>query len=233
MLSKRIIPTILMKRRQLVQGKQFAPNRVVGNVMQAARIHAARQVDEILMLDVTATLEDREPDYDMIQQLTQTAFVPVTVGGGIMDVSHARKLLGSGADKVALGCMKFSLIYQIASKFGSQAVAVTVPYKKGDRVADMCLQAQASGAGEIILQSIDREGTMDGYDHDSIALAASTVTVPLVAAGGCSGYQDMKIALEGGADAVSAGTLYLFTGATPRGAAEYLAEAGVEVRLAG
>jgi cyclase len=224
-----------MKRRQLVQGPNFSPDRVVGNVMQAARIHAARSVDEILMLDVTATAEGREPDYDMIRSLTQTAFVPVTVGGGVATIDHAKRLLDSGADKIAVGNYKHKLIYELSNKFGKQAVTVTVPfrYEKGVSIAQLCLQAQADGAGEIVLQSVEREGTMLGYDHNAIELAATTVTVPLIASGGCSGYDDMQKALQAGADAAAAGTLYLFTGSTPRQAAEYLNETGMEVRLCG
>lgn len=232
-LARRVIPTILMNRRQLVQGKKFNPDRVVGNVMQAARIHAARSVDEILMLDPFATVEAREPDYQMIQQLTQTAFVPVTVGGGVMSVDHAKRLLDSGADKIAVGAYKHKLIYELAEKFGRQAVTVTVPVFNPAEVEQQCLQAQADGAGEIILQSVEREGTMDGYDHDVIERGALSCSVPVVASGGCSGYEDMEIALQRGADAVSAGTLYLFTGATPRGAAEHLNDNGWEVRLCG
>jgi cyclase len=232
MLAKRIIPTILMKRRQLVQGRHFKPDRVVGNVLQAARIHAMRQVDEILMLDVTATAEGREPDYSMVKDLTRTAFVPVTVGGGVTKVGHAKRLFDSGADKVALGKDKHNLIYQLSERFGRQAVTVTVPfeYQSGESIWQMCIQAQADGAGEIVLQSVEREGTMTGYDLNAIDLAARTVTIPVIASGGCSGYDDMENALQRGADAVSAGTLFLFTECTPKLAAQNLHQQGIEVR---
>ena len=239
MLAHRIIPTILMKRRIQVKGMGFLSDRVVGNAMQAARIHAARQADENLMLDVTATKEGREPDYEMIKELTKTAFTPVTVGGGITELEHVQKLLGSGADRVCLGHDKYRLIQQIAEKYGSQCVTATVDisrFKCGDYELESAIVAAdlmvRSGVGEIIIQSVEVDGTMLGYNIDLIKAVASSVSVPVVASGGCSGYPDMENALQAGAQAVAAGALYLFTDATPRKAAEYLNDRNVEVRIA-
>ena len=230
MLAHRIIPTILMKKRMQVKGVGFKADRVVGNAMQAARVHGARSVDEILMLDVTATEEGREPDYAMIEQLTKSMHIPVTVGGGVMTIAHAKRLLMAGADKIAVGSDKANLIYQMSEAFGRQCVVVTVDCDNPFEAEKKCLQAQANGAGEIILQSINRDGTMTGYDLDMIKRGALSVSVPVVASGGCSGYEDMENALQAGADAVAAGALYLFTGSTPQKAAEYLNSRSVEVR---
>ena len=226
-----------MKGRQLVKGEHFKSDRVVGDALNAARVHALRGVDEILMLDVTATKEGREPDYAMIEQLTSTARVPVTVGGGITKIEHVRNLLASGADKVSIGLMKPALIKEVAEKFGAQCVAVTLdaPEHDGD-VTEAVIMGLAGGieklgAGEIILQAKKRDGTMLGYDLKMIRAVASEVSIPVVASGGCSGYEDMLQAILAGADAVAAGALYQFTGATPKGAAQYLLEQGIEVRI--
>jgi len=232
MLAKRIIPTILMKGRQLVKGEQFKSDRVVGDALQAARVHAMRGVDEILMLDVTATKEGREPDYEMIKQLTQTARVPVTVGGGITEVEHVRELLNAGADKVSIGFHKVGLINKVSKKFGSQCVSVTLDWvDDDDHVGMVAKMFENEGAGEIILQSETRDGTMVGYNYEQIKEVAEEVNVPVIASGGCSGYDDMVRAIVAGADAVAAGALFQFTGSTPKHAAQYLHEQGIEVRL--
>jgi cyclase len=236
MLAKRIIPTILMKGRQLVKGEQFKSDRVVGDALQAARVHAMRGVDEILMLDVTATKEGREPDYAMIEQLTSTARVPVTVGGGITQLEHVRNLLAAGADKVSVGTSKVNLLREIAEKFGNQCVAVTLDMSDHSEIgitvtAGLAKGLAKVGAGEIILQSRERDGTMMGYDHLAIKEVAGDVDIPVIASSGCSGYNDMLQAILAGADAVAAGALFQFTDATPKGAAQYLHEQGIEVRL--
>ena len=234
MLATRIIPTILMKRRQLVKGEGFKSDRVIGDALQAARIHAMRQVDEILMLDVTATKEGREPDYEMIKQLTKTATVPVTIGGGITKLEHIEKLLRSGADKICIG-EAWELIEPAANKHGSQCIVASVdadPIQWDIDLAWMHIadcRAQA-GAGEILLQQKEIDGSMKGYDLDLINSIANYVDIPVIASSGCSGYPDMHEAIKAGASAVAAGALFAFTAATPRGAAEYLNEQGVEVR---
>lgn len=229
MLAHRIIPTILMKNGHLVKGEQFKADRIVGNALQAARIHAMRGVDEIMILDVTATKEGREPDYAMIEKLTSTTTVPVTVGGGVNKLEYIRNLLASGADKV---CIKTAveLIEPAADKFGSQSIVQCwdIPeLVQGEKIFNI----EAKGAGEILMQSIPRDGTMQGYDLNLIRLLAGLVEVPAIASGGCSGYKDMHQAILAGADAVAAGALFQFTDATPKGAAEYLHSHGVEVRL--
>jgi cyclase len=228
-LAKRIIPTILMKNGLLVKGKQFSADRVVGNALQAAKIHAMRGVDEILILDVTATREGREPDYAMIEKLTSTTTVPVTVGGGIQSVEHVRNLLASGADKVCIGSA-LGMVEPLADKFGSQCIVAALDINQ-ERPEIGAWVAEYEGAGEILLQSIPRDGTMRGYDLDLIKLISDWAKVPVVASGGCSGYPDMLAAITAGASAVAAGALFQFTDATPKGAAEYLNSQGVEVRL--
>lgn len=233
MLAHRIIPTILMKGRQCVKGECFAADRVVGDALNLARVHAIRGVDEILMLDVTATKEGREPDYAMVEQLTSTARVPVTVGGGITQLEHVRNLLAAGADKVSIGANKMDLLGEISEKFGRQAVAVTLDCDNDFR-DDYVVWAgllEEIGAGEIILQDVHLDGTMRGYNLNLILEVCERVDIPVIASSGCSGYDDMVDAIHHGASGVAAGALFQFTSATPRAAAEYLDEWGVEVRL--
>lgn len=228
-LAKRIIPAILHKNGRLVKGRQFVSDRVIGVALQQARIYASRGVDELLILDVSATKEGREPNYQLIKSLAKYCFAPITVGGGISCESHVRKLLQSGADKVCLGTHAGTLTEKIADKYGRSTVVVSVDYKEGDQINTK--EMEDKGAGEILLQSMDRDGMMSGYDLDTIGRIAPQLNIPVVVAGGCSGYPDMANALDCGADAVAAGALFAFTDATPKGAAEYLSCAGYEVRM--
>ena len=228
MLATRIIPTLLYKDGLLVKGEGFKSDRVVGNALQAARIHAMRSVDELVMLDVG----DGEPNYEMIRKLTDNCFTPVTVGGGIKSVEDVQKLLNAGADKVCIRHPYCQLIGETQHKFGSQAITVSLE----DNEMGVCVLRVIArgieyvGAGEILLQSVERDGTMKGYDLELIKAVSESVSIPVVASGGCSGYEDMYNAIEAGASAVAVGALFLFTDCTPKGAAEYLSGRGVEVR---
>jgi cyclase len=230
-LAVRIIPTLLAKGPRLVKGRRFSADRVVGHVQQAARIHQARGVDELCILDVAATPEGRGPDFAAIRKLTEECFMPLTVGGGVRSVEDVKGLLDAGADKVAIKT-NIDVGYDAAKRYGSQALVAVMdelpPYHLCDDVA--CAWADL-GYGEILLTSIEREGTMEGYDLELIHLVANVVDIPVIAHGGCSGYEDMYNAIQAGASAVAAGALFQFTDCTPRGAAEYLSSKGVEVRL--
>lgn len=252
-LAVRIIPTLLMRGDQLVKGKQFNAWRSVGHIEQAMRIYQARAVDEVILLDIAATDEGRRPDFDRVQQLTHDFFTPVTVGGGIQTQADIRKLLAAGADKVAIGCAAHHAFYKggkmhyfiedAAKRFGGQAIVVAIDVKDGyahthngtqntRRFAHDCARfMQNLDVGEILLTSIKREGTMEGYDLELIRAVSDAVDIPVIAHGGCSGYPDMLAAIQAGAHAVAAGALFQFTDATPRGAAEYLAAHGIETRV--
>lgn len=246
-LAKRIIPTLLADGEKLVKGKQFNPWRTVGVVEQAARICGSRAVDEIILLDVTATRQGREPNYELVRRISESVFTPLTVGGGVRSVEHITKLLRAGADKVAIGTAAYEvpdLIFDCSEHFGSQAIVMSIDVLGGNTVMTHCGKhgynhspvytagwAERYGAGEILLTSIDREGTMAGYDLDLIREVAQAVDIPVIAHGGCSGYPDMLAAIQAGADAVAAGALFQFTDATPRGAAQYLAAHGIETRI--
>jgi cyclase len=252
-LAKRIIPTMLVRGRTLVKGERFNSWRSIGHAAQAARVHAMRGVDELLILDIAATAESRGPDLDMVSELADGCHIPITVGGGVRRIEDIRNLLLAGADKVCIGTAFFekpNLVKEAASKFGSQAIVVSVDSDAGS-VTVRCgskdwgylhgptwtepkavaTLAQTDGAGEILLQSVNRDGTMEGYDIDLIREVASALTVPLIVSGGCSGFGDMARAFAAGADACAVGALFAFSDATPRGAALYLKDQGLEVRL--
>jgi len=246
MLAKRVIPTLLQRGHTLVKGERYNSWRSVGVAQQAMRIHAARGVDELIYLDIAATPEGRGPDFKMVEQLTKDFFVPITVGGGVRSVEDVRGLLNAGADKVAICTAAIEnpeLIREASQKFGRQAICVSVDYL-GPRVVGMCghdvfrkeglighiKNMERQGAGEVLLSSVERDGTMQGYDIDAIKAVSDAVDIPVIASGGCSGYEDMHRALKAGASAVAAGALFQFTDCTPRGAAEYLKAKGWEVR---
>lgn len=255
MLGKRVIPSLLVKGKRLFKGKGFlASERSIGHAAQAVRVHAARGVDELVILDITATAEGRGPDLALVTQLSETLFVPLTVGGGVRTCKDIDALLRAGADKVCIGtavieCM--DLVSEASARFGRQAIVVSIDCGPGVHIrcgtqevvvrmddgvmpmppVEYAQAAETQGAGEILLQSIPRDGTMTGYDLDLIREVSQAVSVPVIASGGCSGYEDMLAAFHHGADACAAGALFAFTDATPRGAAQFLKKQGMEVRL--
>jgi cyclase len=222
-----------------VKGERFNSWRSVGHVLQAAKVHAARHVDELLILDIGATPEGRSPDFAAIKELTRECFCPLTVGGGVRTIDDARKLLAAGADKIAIGAASkdSSIVRKLSATFGKQAIVVIVDYDScgnaaaRSRVISQCIEQQYWGAGEVLLQAIDRDGTMQGYDLRLIGSVSSILSIPVIACGGCSGYEDMENAIRVGASAVAVGALFQFTEATPRGAVEYLAQRGIETRI--
>ena len=217
----------------MVKGEMFSGERVVGNALTAARVYGIRGVDELMIMDITATKEGREPDYKMVEELTGKIHIPVTIGGGISELKHIRRLLNAGADKVCIGTAR-SLIPYASDSFGRQCITASLDYRfwhYPEAVKGSAQILEAMGAGEILLQCMDRDGTMRGYDLEMIQLVAQQVGVPLIASGGCSDYHNMVQAIDSGADAVAAGALFQFTSATPKGAALAMNENNIEVRL--
>jgi cyclase len=195
-----------------------------------------RGVDELLILDIGATAEGRGPDLDLIRELSAEVFIPITVGGGVKSIDDINALLRAGADKVAI-CSAFmtdpDFVRDASDRFGAQAITVVIEHNAEGQTFPV-LQAQWAeevGAGEIVVQSKPRDGMMNGYALPVIGAVASAVDIPVVASGGCSGYADMAEALKRGASGVAAGALFAFTDCTPRGAAVYLSDHGIPVRL--
>lgn len=250
MLKIRVMPTLLHKDLGLVKGIGFDSWRRVGTEMQTVRVHNLRKVDELIFLDIGATAAGRRPDFDLVDQLADECFTPLTVGGGISSVEDVRELLMAGADKVAVctaAIDKPTLVNQIAQEFGSQSlvVAIDVRAHEGrhqvfthagtsptglDPVA-VAVRAAEQGAGEILLTSVERDGTMTGYDIELIRSVSNAVEVPVIASGGCGSAGDMAEALRSGAAAVAAASIFHFTELTPLVVKEYLANQGFPVRL--
>ena len=250
MLKTRIIPTLLYKDFGLVKGTAFDSRRAVGSPMQAIKVYEMRKVDELVFFDVTATQQDRGPDLALIDDLADECFMPLTVGGGVRSTDDVRALLQVGADKVCLGTIAVeqpAVIDESASRFGAQCVVVSVDVRRNggaprvwtrsataptdlDPVA-FAKEVENRGAGELILQSIDRDGTMTGYDVELIGAVSEAVTIPVVASGGAGTHAHLLEALtEGGASAVAAASIFHFTEQTPLEAKEYLDAHGIPVR---
>jgi len=246
------MPTMLYKDLGLVKGVGFDSWRRVGGAMQAVKVYNMREVDELVLLDIRATIEGRSPDFALIDDLADDCFMPLTVGGGIRTVDDVRQLLQVGADKVSVNSAAITtpqLIEQIAAKFGSQCVVVSIDAKaepdgrwiaythSGTRATgrDPLEVAQAVenfGAGEILLTSIDRDGSMTGYDIDLIKCVSDAVSIPVIASGGAGTYADMAKAIaEGHASAVAAASIFHFTEQTPLEGKRYLSRLGFNVRL--
>lgn len=252
MLKVRIIPTLLFRDFGLVKGIRFDSWRRVGAVMQAIKVYNLREVDELVFLDISATRESRSPDLEIVDELADECFMPLTVGGGIQTVDDVQRLLRVGADKVAVNTAAVEnpeLISSIAQKFGSQCVIVSLDAKKltdgayelvthsgtrptGKDPVRFAREAERLGAGEILITSVDRDGTMEGYDIELIRRVSEAVSIPLIASGGAGNYEHMAEALqEGKASAVAAASIFHFTQQTPLEAKRYLSERGFNMRI--
>jgi cyclase len=191
-----------------------------------------------MILDVTATKEGRGPDLDLVRELSEDCYIPITVGGGVKSLQDIDNLLRAGADKVCIGAALRpenydGLLRDASDRFGRQAlvaIANIPPQTTSTFAAIDAGWKAAEGAGEILLQSMERDGLMTGYDLDTIRAVSAAVSIPVIASCGCSGYPDMLEAFKAGADACAVGALFAFTDATPRGAAKFLAK-HLEVRL--
>jgi cyclase len=252
MIKTRIIPTLLYKDFTLVKGIKFDSWRRVGSLIQQIKVYSLREVDELIFLDISATLQGRSPDFNLIDDFADECFMPLTIGGGVKTVEDVRALLRAGADKVAFCSIAFSngeIIRQASNRFGRQCIVAAIDAKKigsnsyeafiyngtkrtGKDVVSYAKELENLGAGEILLTSIDQEGTMEGYDLELIRSVSTVVTIPVIASGGCGNFQHMKDALVvGKAHAISAASIFHFTKMTPLEAKEYLKINGINVRL--
>jgi cyclase len=252
MLKVRVIPTLLLRDSSLVKGKRFASDRPIGTLLQATRLHSRRDVDEMMIFDVSASSLSRGPDLSQIAHVTREVRVPLSVGGGINGCHGFEKVLMTGADKVVVNTSCYSnptVVSEASSRFGSQCVVASVDarWEASDRqptcmshsgsipepvdFADHILNLEQMGAGELVVGSVTRDGMMTGYDLRLLELAASLVSIPIIISGGCGSYHDMLTAVvDFGASAVAAASIFQFTELTPLGAREFLAENGVPVR---
>lgn len=250
-LKVRIIPTLLWKGFGLVKGVGFNSWRRVGSVLPAIKVYNSRDVDELVLIDITASSDGQAPDHDSVADFSGECSVPLTVGGGITALPQIVALLHAGADKVSVNTAAFSapdLIDRAAARFGAQCVVVSIDARRLDDGRYCCFshsgtrdtgrdplawarEAADRGAGEILLTSIERDGTMQGYDLALIERVSAVVAIPVIASGGAGTYQHMVDAVRSaGASAVAAASMFHFTEQTPAGAKQALHAAGVPVR---
>lgn len=236
----------------LVKGVSFDSWRRVGSLLQQVKVYNLREVDELVVLDITATDEGRAPDFQLVDDFADECFMPLTVGGGVRKVDDIRLLLQVGADKVAINTAAVatpSLISEGARLFGSQCIVVSIDFKKrpdgryevythsgtkptGLDPVDFAIEVEALGAGEILLTSVDRDGTFAGYDVELTRRVVDKVNIPVIASGGAGNYQHMvEVVKYGGASAVAAASIFHFTEQTPAGAKEAMRQAAIPVRL--
>ncbi|MCD2435358.1 imidazole glycerol phosphate synthase subunit HisF [Acidaminococcus sp. NSJ-142] len=250
--TKRIIPCLDVKDGRVVKGTNFVSLRDAGDPVELASLYEKEQADELVFLDITASLEKRKSMVDVIERTAREVFMPLTVGGGITSIEDMRAVLMAGADKTSLNSAAVKnpdLIRQGAEAFGNQCVVLAVDAKKrgenswevyihgghtptGLDVLEWVKRAVDLGAGEILLTSMDADGTKDGFDIPLTRAVADAVPVPVIASGGAGSLDDFyKVLTAGGADAALAASVFHYGTFTVRQVKEYLRSKGVEVRL--
>ena len=250
MLTKRIIPCLDVKEGRVVKGVKFLDLRDAGDPVEAAVAYDAQGADELVFLDITASHEDRSIMLDVVRRTAEVLYIPFTVGGGLRTVDDVRLLLRAGAEKVSFtpaALQRPEVIREAAERFGSQCIVVAIDARKdgehwtvfthggrrptGRDAIAWAQEAVALGAGEILLTSMDRDGTKDGYDLELTRAIAEAVTVPVIASGGAGTLEHFREAFtEADASAALAASLFHFGTYTIAEVKDYLAQRGVEVR---
>lgn len=253
MLNKRIIPCLDINKGRVVKGVNFVNLIDAGDPVEVAKAYNAMRADEIVFLDITASHEGRDTIYDVISRAAEQVFIPLTVGGGIFSVEHFRRLLNLGADKISVNSAAVKnpdLITDAALKFGRQCVVVAIDAKRngkgsfdvylnGGRIntekdaIEWAQEAEKRGAGEILLTSMDCDGTKAGYDLDLTRRVCQAVNIPVIASGGAGNKRHFKEVLDDsvGADAALAASLFHFKELEIKDLKEYLAKENIPVRL--
>lgn len=253
MLAKRIIPCLDVNAGRVVKGVNFLNLRDAGDPVEIAKKYNDEGADEITFLDITASSDQRDLILDIIERVAEQVFIPLTIGGGVREVGDVRRLLNAGADKISINTSAVTnpqLVKEAADKFGSQAIVVAIDARKrasgdgwevfthGGRTAtgldavEWAKRMNALGAGEILLTSMDRDGTRSGFDLALTRAVAEAVSVPVIASGGVGNLDDLATGvLEGKADAVLAASIFHFGEYTVRQAKECMAARGIVVRL--
>jgi len=226
----RIIPSLLIRKGGLVKSVKFKDHKYVGDPINAVKIFNEKEVDEIVILDISATAEKRPPNIQQIKEIASEAFMPLGYGGGVTSLEEIKTLISAGVEKVILNASALNrpgLISEGAGYVGSQSIVVSIDVKKdlwgkykvygqngtkntGLDPLSFAQQVEKAGAGEILLNSVDRDGTFKGYDLDLISLVSGAVSIPVVAIGGASSAEDFTAAIHAGASAAAAGSLFVF-----------------------
>lgn len=232
MLKHRVIPCLLLRNGGLVKTMKFKNPTYVGDPINAIRIFNDKEVDELMVLDITVSRDHKEPNYKLIKQFAGECFMPLCYGGGIRTVEQARRLFSIGVEKVCLqtaALEDLNIISQIADLFGNQSVLISIDVKKNwlgnyklysastrqllsQPLMEFIGKAVSAGAGEVVLNAVDRDGMMQGMDNHLIHNISAAISVPLIAVGGVGSLADIKAAVDSGASAVSAGAFFVFQG---------------------
>jgi imidazole glycerol-phosphate synthase subunit HisF len=226
----RVIPVLLLQKGGLVKSVKFSKFKYVGDPINAVKIFNEKEVDEIAVIDISATLEKRGPDFQKIREMASEAFMPMAYGGGISKIEEIIELISAGVEKVILNYSAWKnpeLVSEGARIVGSQSIMVSIDARKnlwgnykvfvkngkqntGIDPVTFARQMERAGAGEIIINAIDRDGTFEGYDIELLKSVSSNVHIPVVAVGGAGSVDDMAEAIKHGASAVAAGSLFVF-----------------------
>jgi len=233
MLMTRIMPCLLLKDGALVKTVKFKNPGYIGDPINAIRIYNEKEVDELIFLDITATIEQREPPYKVLSEIASECFMPVTYGGGVKDVETIRKILSLGIEKVAINSHAVEnpdFVRAASEKFGNSTIVVSIDSrqklfggyevcihggrkKTGMDPVKFAIEMEKMGAGEILLTAIDRDGTQEGYNIDLIKSVTDSVGVPVIACGGAGKIEDFRAAvIDGGASACAAGSMVVYYG---------------------
>lgn len=252
MLKNRLIPIVIVNNGKVVQSKQFKHTNVVSNAITAVDFFNSWAVDEIIVLDVSRSIDYRDNFHRIIEGLSKRCFIPLTVGGWIKDLDEIKRFLKEGADKVSINSEAVihpEFVKESSKIFGSQCIVISIDVKKnesndyeviinrGQESTDLepvkwAKKVQELGAGEILLTSIDRDGTKLGYDLDLIRMVSESVSIPVIAFGGVGKWQDLVDGIKiGKADAVSAANIFHYTEHSTFNAKEYMLKAGLNVRM--
>ena len=251
MLTKRIIPCLDIKENRVVKGVKFLGLKDAGDPVEVARIYDQQQADELVFLDITASFENRKTLIELVDAIAVNIYMPFTVGGGIRDIEDIRDLLNAGADKVSINtaAVKFpELINQASGKFGSQCIVVAIDAKKecdgwkvfinggrtptGLDAVQWAKEAAARGAGEILLTSMDCDGTKDGFDIPLTKAVVEAVNIPVIASGGAGKLEDFyQVFSKADASAGLAASIFHYQEYSVKQVKEYLKDKGVAVRL--
>jgi len=252
MLKNRIIPCLDVNNGRVVKGINFIDLKDAGNPVEQAEYYDKCGADEICFLDITATYENRNTFIDIVNKTAEKCFVPLTVGGGIKSIQNIRDLLLAGADKVSINSAAVNdirFVKEASRKFGTQCMVVAVDAKKtsqnkweifthggrnktGINAIDFAIKAEENGAGEILLTSMDKDGTKSGYDIELLKNVTSKVSIPVIASGGVGSLEHLHEGIKkGGASAVLAASIFHYGDHTIQEAKEYLASKDVPVRI--
>ena len=253
MLTKRIIPCLDVSNGRVVKGVNFENLKDAGCPIEVSKLYNSLGADEICFLDITASIEKRSLLFDMIRKISEQIFIPLTVGGGISKKMDVRELLNSGADKISINSSAVNnpnLIHELSSNFGSQCIVVAIDAKKNKKknswevfthggrnptgldVLSWCKKVEQLGAGEILLTSMDKDGTKNGFDNDLISEVSNNVNIPIIASGGVGSLEHfLQGVLRGNADALLAASVFHYKLLSIKEVKEYLSKNDVPVRL--